>query len=56
MKNIIVVTGASSGFGLMVAQALAKAGKQHTRRHATLSVTLLRGESRNGCDGNQLCR
>jgi NAD(P)-dependent dehydrogenase (short-subunit alcohol dehydrogenase family) len=26
MKNIIVVTGASSGFGLMTAQALAKAG------------------------------
>jgi NAD(P)-dependent dehydrogenase (short-subunit alcohol dehydrogenase family) len=26
MKNIIVVTGASSGFGLMAAQALAKAG------------------------------
>jgi len=26
MKDIIVVTGASSGFGLMAAQALAKAG------------------------------
>jgi NAD(P)-dependent dehydrogenase (short-subunit alcohol dehydrogenase family) len=26
MKNIIVITGASSGFGLMTAQALARAG------------------------------
>jgi NAD(P)-dependent dehydrogenase (short-subunit alcohol dehydrogenase family) len=26
MKNIIIVTGASSGFGLMAAQRLAQAG------------------------------
>ena len=41
MKNIIVVTGASSGFGLMTAQALAKAG--HTV-YASMRETAGRNE------------
>jgi NAD(P)-dependent dehydrogenase (short-subunit alcohol dehydrogenase family) len=42
MKNIIVVTGASSGFGLMTAQALAKAG--HTVYASMRETTGVRAE------------
>jgi NADP-dependent 3-hydroxy acid dehydrogenase YdfG len=34
MKQIIVITGASSGFGALTARALAKAGHHRVRQHA----------------------
>jgi len=34
MQKVIVVTGASSGFGALAARALAKAGPRCVRKHA----------------------
>ncbi len=34
MKEVILITGASSGFGALAARALAKAGPHRLRQHA----------------------
>lgn len=57
MKNIIVVTGASSGFGLMAAQALAKAGhivyasmRESAGRNAPQAAAVKKFSADNGVD------
>ena len=42
MKQVIVVTGASSGFGALAARALARSGTQFTPACATSRDALLR--------------
>jgi NAD(P)-dependent dehydrogenase (short-subunit alcohol dehydrogenase family) len=57
MKNIIVITGASSGFGLMTAQALAKAGhtvyasmRETTGRNAPQAAEVRKYATEHGVD------
>jgi NAD(P)-dependent dehydrogenase (short-subunit alcohol dehydrogenase family) len=57
MKSIIVVTGASSGFGLMAAQALAKAGhtvyasmREITSRNAPQAAAVKKYSAEHGVD------
>ena len=57
MKNIIVVTGASSAFGLMAAQALAKAGhtvyasmRETTSRNAPQAAAVKKYSAEHGVD------